>query len=86
MAKKRKVKKAKKTAAGYIEKISTQISDRIKKELGKSFKIAPSDSIKKIKKILPKLKKQIETKLKNELKKSFKMMPAGGKKKAKKKK
>lgn len=72
----RKKGKIKKTAAGYIEKISSQISDRIKKELEKSFKVTPSGNMKSIKKKLAGLKKQIKNRLKKELKKSFKLTPS----------
>ncbi len=84
-----KRKKGKKTgAAEYIEKISSQISDIIKKDLEKSFKLTPSDSanLKKMKKKLAGLKKQVEKGLKEGLKRALKAMPVGGKKKAKKKK
>jgi len=86
MAKKRKSKKT--SAAEYIEKISSQISDIIKKDLEKSFKLPPSDvkTLKKVKKKLAELRKQVEKRLKEGLKKIFKAMPAGGRKKGKKKK
>lgn len=86
MAKKRKSKKT--SAARYIEKISSQISDIIKKDLEKSFKLPPSDvkTLKKVKKKLAGLRKQVEKRLKEGLKKIFKAMPAGGRKKGKKKK
>jgi long-subunit acyl-CoA synthetase (AMP-forming) len=80
MAKKRKTKTS---AAKYIEKISAQISDIMKKDLEKSFKVMPSDTIKKVKKMLPNLKKQVEKKIREELKKSFRVMPSGGAKKRK---
>jgi hypothetical protein len=83
MAKKRKQKKT--IAAGYIEKISSQISDIIKKDFEKSFKIAPSE-IKKIKKMLPGLKKRLQKKIKEELKKSFRITPVKKTKKGKRKK
>ncbi len=80
MAKKRKSKKT--IAAGYIEKISSQISDTIKKDLEKSFRLTPADAenIKKIKKKLAGLRKQVEKRLKEGLKKIFKAMPAGERK------
>lgn len=74
MAKKRKV--SKKRSVSYIEKISLQISERVKQELEKSFKVMPSDSIKKIKKMLPGLKKKVQKKLKEELEKSFRVTPS----------
>ncbi len=62
MAKRKKSKKT--SAAEYIEKISSQISDLIKKDFEKSFKLVPADA-KKIKKLLPKLRKQIQKNLKD---------------------
>ncbi len=75
MAKKRK-QKTKTDAAGYVEKLSSQVFDRIKKELEKSFRVMPSDKMKKIKKMLPGLKKQVQKRIKEELAKSFRMTPA----------
>ena len=83
MAKKKKQKKT--SAAGYVEKVSSQIFDRIKEELEKSFRVAPSE-INKIKKMLPGLRKQVKKKIKEELEKSFRVMPSGGIKKGKRKK
>ena len=73
-----------KTGAGYVcrkaspsgEKITSQIFDRIKEELEKSFRVTPSDKIKKIKKMLPGLRKQVKKKIKEELEKSFRVMPS----------
>jgi DNA anti-recombination protein RmuC len=71
MAKKKKQKT--KTGAGYVEKISSQIFDRIKEELEKSFRVTPSDKINKIKKMLPGLRKQVKKKIKEEFEKSFRL-------------
>ncbi|MCX5632337.1 MAG: hypothetical protein NTW93_01460 [Phycisphaerae bacterium] len=86
MAKRKRHKKT--SAARYIEKISSQISDIIKKDLEKSFRLTPADAknVKKIKKKLAGLRKQVEKRLKEGLKKIFKAMPAGRRKKGKKKK
>ncbi len=66
MAKRKKSKKT--SAAKYIEKISSQISDLIKKDFEKSFKLAPSPIEKKFLKMMPKIKKQIQKKLKDAIK------------------
>jgi len=89
---KQKRHKAKTGAAGYVcrkaspsgEKISSQIFDRIKEELEKSFRVTPSDKIKKIKKMLPGLRKQVKKKIKEELEKSFRVIPSGKIKRGKK--
>jgi DNA anti-recombination protein RmuC len=81
---KQKRHKAKTGAAGYVEKISSQIFDRIKEELEKSFRVTPSDKIKKIKKMLPGLRKQVKKKIKEEFEKSFRVMPSDKIKKIKK--
>ena len=83
MAKRKRQKKT--SAAGYIEKISSQIFDIVRKDLEKSFKIAPSE-IKKIKKALPGLKKRLQKKIKEELKRSFRVTPVKKTKKGKRKK
>jgi len=74
MARKKKHKTM--TGAGYVEKISSQIFDRIREEFEKSFRVMPSDKIKKIKKMLPGLRKQVKKKIKEEFEKSFRLIPS----------
>ncbi len=79
-----KRKKRKTGAAGYVEKISAQIFDRIREELEKSFKVTPSDATKKIKKVLPALKKRVKNQIREELEKSFRLTSLGEVKRGKK--
>ena len=79
MAKKRK-RKTKTDAAGYIEKISSQIFNKYHKEITDMVK----GYIKSSKKMLPGLKKRLKNKIKEELKTSFRLIPSGGIKKGKK--
>ena len=79
MAKKGKHKR-KAVAAGYIEKISSQIFNKYHKEITKMIK----GYIKSSKKMVPGLKKRLKKKIKEELKTSFRLIPSGGIKKRKK--
>jgi hypothetical protein len=71
MAKKRK-HKTKTNAAGYVEKISSQIFNKYHKEITKMIK----GYIKSSKKMLPGLKKRLKNKIKEELKTSFRLIPS----------
>jgi hypothetical protein len=75
---KRKQKKT--SAAGYIDKISSQIFNKYHKEIMGMVK----GYIKSSKKMLPGLKKRLKSKIKEEFKTSFRLIPSGGIKKVRK--
>lgn len=82
MAKRKGRKKT--SVAGYFEKLSAQISKKIREELETSFKLMPSEKIDKLKKMLPILKKRLKNKINEELKISFRLIPDTKIKKSKK--